>query len=238
MKFGLLKTKIETLLSESYRKDSFKNEIKRFKTLVLENKKFAKLFQVYNELNSNKGLDNSMSDDFINECVKIYENTINKVSSKEISRLENWTKNIDVKNQYEKIDNLFSNDITKLQKKIESRKIVRESLMKKPLDKKSDVVKLPLSTMINVANKSLSSYIGTLSESEKNELKNLLMLSDSELTTRYNSTKDEVLNKLNSLKESVDNETKEKINETINKVSLEECDRVNYIKLKNLKENL
>jgi DNA-directed RNA polymerase II subunit RPB2 len=42
--------------------------------------------------------------------------------SKEISLLENWTKNIDVKNQYEKIDNLFSNDITKLQNKIESRK--------------------------------------------------------------------------------------------------------------------
>ena len=89
MKFGTLKTKIETLLSESYKRNTFKNEIKNFRTLVLENKKFAKLFQVYNELNSNKGLDDSSSNDFINECIKIYENTVNKITNKELNILLN-----------------------------------------------------------------------------------------------------------------------------------------------------
>ena len=122
MKFGILKTKIETLLSESYKKNTFKNEIKNFGKLVLENNKIAKLFQVYNELDSNKGLDDSSANDFINECIKIYENTINKLTSKEIYLIENWVKNINVKNQYENIDSLLSNDITLLEKKIESRK--------------------------------------------------------------------------------------------------------------------
>lgn len=239
MKFGLLKTKIETLLSESYKKGTFKNEIKTFKKLVLENKKITKMFQIYNELSSNKGMENSISDEFINECTKIYENSINKLTSKEISILENWTKNINVKNQYELIDNLFSNDITKLEKKIQSRKLVKESIQKKPIDKKSEIVKLPLTTMINVANKTISSYIENLTESEKEELKNLLTISEENLVGKFNSLKNDVIGKLNTLKETVsDSETKEKINETINKVSSEECDRVNYVKLKNLKENL
>ena len=66
----------------------------------------------------------------------------------------------------------------------------------------------------------------------------ILSISEKELKLSFESTKKEVITKLETLKESSDDETKQKINETINKVSLEECDRVNYIKLKNLKENL
>ena len=38
MKFGILKSKIETLLSESYSKKTFKQELSNFKKYVLENK--------------------------------------------------------------------------------------------------------------------------------------------------------------------------------------------------------
>lgn len=238
MKFGLLKTKIETLLTESYKKNTFKNEIKTFKILVLENKKISKLFQIYNELNSNKGLDDSMANDYINECIKIYENSVNKISNKELTILENWVKNINVKNEYETLDNLFSNDITILEKKISSRKVIKESISKKPIQKTNDVVKLPISTMINVANKTISSYIEKLDESQKQELKNLLTTPETELNTNFNVVKKEVLNKLNSLKEDVDTETKNRINETIEKVSSEECNVLTYVKLKSLKENL
>jgi len=238
MKFGLLKTKIEKLLTESYKKNTFKKEIKLFKTLVLENKKFSKLFQVYNELSSNKGLDESMANDYINECIKIYENSINKITSKEFSLLEYWVKDVQSKNEYESIDNLFTNDITLLEKKISSRKIVKESIKKKPIEKSKDVVKLPLATMINVANKTFSTFVEGLNESEKLELKNLLTTPEQELKSNFNVVKHDVLQKLSSLKESVDDETKNKINETIEKVSSEECDVLTYVKLKNLKENL
>ncbi len=41
MKFGLLKSKIEKNLLESYSKGEFKTEMKYFKKLVLENKNIA-----------------------------------------------------------------------------------------------------------------------------------------------------------------------------------------------------
>lgn len=239
MKFGLLKTKIETLLSESYKRNTFKNEIKTFKKLVLENKKIGKLFQVYNELSTNKGIDVSISNDFINECIKIYENNINKLTPKEVSILEHWVKDVNVKNQYETIDELFSNDITKLEKKIKSRKIVKESIEKKPIDKKTNSVKLPLTTMINVANKTISNYVENLSESEKIEFKNLLLIPEDKLSQEFNEFKNDVVTKLTTMLEEIsDDETKQKINETLDKVLSEECDRLNYIKLKNLKESL
>jgi len=238
MKFGLIKTKIEKLLTESYKKNNFKNEIKIFKLLVLENKKFSKLFQIYNELDKNKGMDESMANDFINECTKIYENCINKVTKKEIALLEHWTKDIRTNNHYEKIDNMFSNDITILERKISSRTVIKESLKKKPVVNNKEIVKLPLSTMINVANKTISSFVEKLDESQKNELKNLLTTPETELKSNFDFIKNEVLSKLNSLKESVDDEIKNKINETIEKVSSEECNVLTFVKLKDLKENL
>lgn len=238
MKFGILKSKIEKLLTESYRKNNFSNEIKVFKKLVLENKKISKLFQIYNELNSNKGLDESTANDYINECIKIYENSVNKLTKNEITLLENWVRNIQSKNEYETIDNLFSNDITILEKKIESRKTLKESLKKKQITKEKEIVKLPISTMINVANKTISNYIDNLNESQKTELKNLLTISEEQLKGDFNSVKEELLDKLSKLKESVDEETKSKINETIQKVTSEECNVMTFVKLKNLKENL
>lgn len=238
MKFGLLKTKIEKLLTESYKKNTFKNEIKTFKVLVLENKKISKLFQIYNELSSNKGMDDTMSNDYINECIKIYENSVNKITNKELTILENWVKNINSKNEYENIDNLFSNDITLLEKKIESRKIIKESIKKKPTNKNNEIVKLPISTMINVANKTISNFVDNLNESQKEELKNLLTTPEEELKSKFNIVKKEVLDKLSSLKENVDNDVKNRIDETISKVSSEDCNVLTYVKLKNLKENL
>ena len=44
MKIGILKSKVEKLLTESYGKNTFKDEIKNFKTYVLENKDISKLF--------------------------------------------------------------------------------------------------------------------------------------------------------------------------------------------------
>ena len=41
-KFGILKSKIENVLLESYKNDTFKDELKTFKKLVLENKNVSK----------------------------------------------------------------------------------------------------------------------------------------------------------------------------------------------------
>ena len=79
VKFGILKTKIETLLLESYSNNTFKNEIKTFNKLVLSNKNISKLFYLYDELSSNKGLSESIAKEFVFESITLYENIINRV---------------------------------------------------------------------------------------------------------------------------------------------------------------
>ena len=80
MNFGILKSKIENVLLESYTKDTFKDEIKTFKKIVLENKNISKLFYLYDELNSPKSLNESYAKEYVNECITMYENTVNKIT--------------------------------------------------------------------------------------------------------------------------------------------------------------
>ena len=69
--FGLIKTKIEKKLSESYQNNTFKSEFSRFKKLVLENKKISKVLFLYNELIDKKNLSESDAKEFITECIHI-----------------------------------------------------------------------------------------------------------------------------------------------------------------------
>ena len=87
IKFGILKSKIEKVLLESYSNDTFKDELKNFKKLVLENKNISKIFYLYDELSSKKGLKENTVNDYIHECITMYENTINKIKSSELNNL-------------------------------------------------------------------------------------------------------------------------------------------------------
>jgi hypothetical protein len=56
MKFGILKSKIEDCLVESYKKNSLKKDMFVFEELVLKNKSLSTLYFLYDELSKNKGL--------------------------------------------------------------------------------------------------------------------------------------------------------------------------------------
>lgn len=237
MEFGLLKSKIEKVLVESYSNNTFKDELKKFKTNVLENKNISKLFYLYDELNSKRGLNNVIANDYINECITIYENTVNKIKDKDILRIKNWVGNTKAENEYSNIDNLFSNDVLTIESKIQSKKIIKESITRpRPIQK--EYVQLPLTTMVGIANKTISNYIENLNESEKKELINFLQTDDSTLDNDFNEVKTQVIDKLTHLKEDSDSETLSRINETIEKITLEKCDKFNLFKLKKLKETL
>ena len=237
VKFGVLKSKIEKVLLESYSNNTFKEELKNFKTNVLDKKNIAKIFYLYDELNSKKGLNESVVNDYINECIVIYENTINKIKPSELQVLKYWVSKINTVNEYENIDNLFSTDVLTIESRIKSKKLISESLKKtKPIEK--EIVKLPMSAMISVANKTIQNYMESLNESEKKELVQFLNSDDNELKTNFSSLKESVLTKLETLKESSDSETIGRINETIEKVSSEKYDKLTYFKLKGLKEKL
>ena len=238
IKFGILKSKVENVLLESYKNDTFKTEIQNFKKLVLENNNINKIFFLYDDLSSDKGLNESVINDYINECVTIYENTINKIKQSDIDNLKKWVGNTKAENIYESIDNLFSTDILTIESRINSKKLISESLKKQP-KKVQETVNVPLTSMVNIANKTISTYIQNLEESDRKELTDLLTTSDEELQTSYETIKENVISKLTQMKlNESDSTTKETINETISKVSSEKYDKLTYFKLKSLNENL
>jgi len=238
MKFGIIKSKIEKILIESYTKNTFKTEIKKFNTYVLENKNVSKLFYLYDELSSNKGLSDDVAKEFVNESVKIYENTLNKIRKSELENLTSWVNNVKVENQYENIDNIFNVNILNLESTIKSRNLVVESL-KKQINNEKEVLNIPIKSMVNIANKTINDFIEQLDESEKKELTSLLKESDESLSLQYDLIKESVLEKLEELKTTeTDESVIGKIHETIEKVNTEEYNKINYVKLKSLRENL
>ena len=69
-KFGQIKSNIESLMTKSYGKNSFKTNMKSFKNHVIENEKLAEAYFLYDELSKKKGLSKEIVDDYVNECIE------------------------------------------------------------------------------------------------------------------------------------------------------------------------
>ena len=238
MKFGELKSKIETYLVESYKKNKLKDSLFVFEQLVLKNKSVSKIFFLYDELSENKGLNESVANEFIHESITAYENLYNKVQPKSLKELKSWVGHVQCENKYEEIDNLFSSNILTLESKIKSKKVLTESLKKEKLVQK-ETIKVPLNTMVKIANRTVESFISSLNESEKKELTSILNLPKEKIQESYNKQKELVLEKLSEKKENEsDSETIKTIDQVIEKIQTESFSEINYFKLKNLSEGL
>jgi hypothetical protein len=238
MKFGLLKSKIEKCLVESYTNNTIKRDLFVFDQLVAKNKNINKLYYLYDELSSKKDLNESIASDFVNQSITIYENIVNKISKSDIDDLKLWVSDIKTKNIYEDIDNVFSNDLLTLENKIKSKNILIENLKKK--DENNDELKnISINQMVQIANKTVKNYLSSLNENEKIKLESILSESDEKLTLKYEIIKEDVVDKLNDLKsKETDNDIKSKITETITKVKNEKYDKLNYFKLQELNRNI
>jgi len=241
MKIGILKSRVEKLLSESYGKGTFKEEIKNFNRNVLSNKNISKLFFLYDELSTNKGYEQKLAEDFVFESITMFENIINKTDKRDLEKLKKWSVGINSHNQYQDIDNLFYNtgDVLHLENKVRSKKVIVEELKKSPIVESKKVINLPLSSMVRIANKSIEEFVVNLSESEKKELNSLLKDDESVLLERFQNLKDEAVVKLVVVLESESDESvKSTINETIDNIKTKKFDRLEYFKLKNLVDTL
>jgi hypothetical protein len=188
-------------------------------------------------LSSNKGLSESVANEFINESITAYENLVNKITPNQIKELKAWVGHIKCENTYKNIDDLFSSNVLTLENKIKSKKTILESLKNKAQEQK-EVIEVPLNSMVNVANKTVEKYISSLSESEQRELKTILSTPKKSLIENYGKMKDEVINKLNNQKEGSDSETQETITKVLDKLQTESFNELNYYKLKQLNEGL
>ena len=239
MKIGLIKSKVENCLTESYGRDTFKPNMFIFKELVLENKNLSKLFFLYDELSSKKSLNESTGTELINESITLYENTVNKITKKQIDEVNLWLADVKTENKYENLDNLFSTNVLTLENKIKSKKIILENLKQELSDVTEISEKIPLKQLVNVANKTVNDFLGSLNESDTKKLKSILSEDEKKLKLKFEVIKESVTDKLEELKESEsDTETLQRINETLNRVNAEEFSRINYFKLQELNKNI
>lgn len=230
MKFGLLKSKIEKHLLESYQKGTFKNEIKIFKKVVLEDTKISKLYSLYDELSKHKGFDKTYAEEYLKESTELYNrNTPNKET---IEILEWWVGDVKTINNYKDIDTYLSKEDIVIENILQSKKHIIESLTKKEVVKEH--IKLPIDKIVEVSNQTIQNYLNNLSESERNEIKNVLSLNEQELKIKFETLSEITLNKLEQIKESSEDETKKAIDEVMNKIKSDEITHINYVKLKEL----
>ena len=234
MEFGLLKSKIESKLIESYNNKNFDSELKTFKKLVLENTETKKLYYLYDVLSSNKGFQESFAEDYINECVNLYKNI--KINSNVLKQLNKWTENVVVENQYKDIDLVLFKNTMNVESILESKQRVIKTLSTQK--EESEVINISMDKMVEGANNTVRDYLSTIDEAEQKEIKKYISLPQSEIQKRYEVLSEMAIEKLEVMSESSEPEVKSKINETIEKIKSEKIDVVSLVKLKNLTENL
>jgi len=230
MTIGQLKTYFEKRFTESFQDEKeFKQVLKEFKTIVLKNKSISKAYNVYDELSTPQGINESETIDYINEGLRMISSDIKKQKLPQIKITENSYSNLD-----ELIYNngLGLNEVFKLKKEIS--KVL--STNKKEL---KESVKIPVSSMIKIANQTLNGYLDTLDESSKKELLQLVKEDRKLSESNFIELKQITISKLSTIKDGEKkSSTSEKIDETINVIKNQEFNQLNYFKLKKLNETL
>lgn len=234
MVFGHIKSKIEKKLTDSFLNNSFKKEIGVFKKLVLENEGLSKAFHIYNELGENKSLNERFAEDFLEECIDLYNRI--EIDQRTFSKLTNWIKGVVCENKYQEIDNALNIDSVLIEERIKCKNSIIENLKKKKEEKST--LNVPIPKMLEVANKNLQNYLTTLNESDLNEIKKYKLLTEEDLQNRYLFLSEMVIEKLEKIKNGGDSETAEKIDETITKIKKQKIDTLSFVKLKNFNETL
>jgi len=242
--FGKIKTKIEESMVKLYGKQEFKNHMINFKKNILENKEISKIFYIYDDLSSKKGLDKEIASDYVNESIEELQKLIDK-NTKQITSLSQWIDGVlseEINSNYSDIDNVVYNNksIKNLENVLESKKNIKNLITTaKENVVMTESINIPLSSMLKIASNSFNKEFENISEEDKKELKELLSLTKNEVKVKHEELKESVLGKLkNNLNESTDSEITEKINLTIQKISESKSDLVSLYKLTQLNQGL
>lgn len=240
--FGTIKTKIENTAVELAKKPTFKRFIFEFDSLILKNKDLSELYYIYDDLSSNKGLDNDLANDYINETIE-YSQILIESQNRRLKEINYWINSWDKNstNNYTDIDNvIYNKGIKNLESILESKKNIKNIITKEePKKTVTESVNLPISSIVKIANENLKKELGILSENDKKELDEILCLSGEELKENFEKTKKIVLENLKgSINESSDKELKNTIDKTISKVMESKCNHYDYYKLKKLSSGL
>lgn len=242
-KFGQIKSNIESLMTKSYGKNSFKTNIRSFKSHIIKNEKLAEAYFLYDELSKKKGLSKDIVDDYVNECIEKIKDILTTESTK-LKEVNMWVSESLEKetiNQYSDIDTVvYINSVRKLEEVLECKNNIKKILGEnKEVLNITESINIPLSSMLKIATNTFNREYGDISEEEKKELKNLLSLSKTELTEEITISKGVVLKKLTEkVNESNDEDLNNRVNETINRINESEISLTSLYKLRQLEQGL
>lgn len=241
--FGTIKTKIERLFESTYGKPEFKNHMKSFKKMVLENNNIGEIYYIYDDLSSKKGLSEDIIDEYISESFEQLRNLID-YNQNEINKINQWINQLVIEdsNDYNDIDiQVYTKNVTKnLESLLESKNRIKKNLLSSEVvEVNESTLNLPISSMLQIATKTFNKEFSSLNEEEKKEFKFFTSLNKTELFEEINKSKMSVSNKLsNNLNESNDEELKEKIQKTLNKINETDYTLTSLYKLKQLEKGL
>jgi hypothetical protein len=144
-----------------------------------------------------------------------------------------------IQNRYQDIDDLvYLNKKIDLTERVNLKKKLYKTLSESEI-KNHKPINIPLSTMVRVANQTVQNYIESLDESTKKEFFELIKEDSESLESKFNLLKEKTLKKLSPVLENeTDVETKQKIQETIDKIQNDKFNQINFLRLKKLEESI
>jgi hypothetical protein len=245
-KFGVIKTKMLTKLTESYAKEN-KKEVKDLLNTIKENKDFKEMYLFYEEI-ENKYIEDK-------ETAKLYVEGLNTYFGQPIG---NWSSlnmfceslntklgevEIETKELYESLDMLSEKDsLSNIEKKvIAKKKLVEHLTTKKEIKESKDSTLVPNENLLNavLTNNFNALYSNTLSETEKGELKNILSIPYDEIVDKTGELKESIINQVSTLlSESNDTDLSIKLKAVKDEVTQMYPSRYNYYRLNELKNGL
>ena len=242
-KFGVLKTKMLTKLTESYTQEN-KKEVKNILNTIKENKEFKELYLFYEEI-ENKYISDK-------ETAKLYVEGLSTMLKDSVNNLSTFCESLDTKlgdvktetnELYESLDTLTEKDtLSNIEKKvIAKQKLVDHLTTKKEILESKDSTLVPNESLLQtvLANNFNVLYSNTLSESQKEELKNILSIPHEELTSKVTDLKESILSNVETLlNESKEEGLVDKLLAVKNEVNTMSTSKYNYYKLLQLKDGL
>ena len=242
-KFGIIKSKLLTKLTESYANEN-KAEIKDILTTIKENKDFKEMYLFYEEIENKYIDDKETAQLFVEGVINILKQQVGDLSNfcTSLNKMIN-VESINENEIYNSLDTLTENDsLSNIEKKVKAKKKLVEHLTtKKEIKESKDSRLIPNENLLNavLTNNFNVLYSNTLSEQQKEELKNILSLSQEDLLTKTTELKESIINKVSTLiSESNETDLSTKLMKVKDEVNEMFPSKLNYYRLTELKNGL
>lgn len=248
MKFGTLKIKILSALTESFSNNK-KKEVKNILNKIKSNPDFKELYLLYENIENKHFEDKDVARFYVDELDKMLQkkNILDKQSvfGKFLQETDKQFKEIiaEENDVYSLLDTLCENDsLLNIDKKVIAKKQLINFLTTKrnapetnvgTFTENEQLLHTVLTNNFNII------YNHTLNEDQKTELKNILLLSNEDVETKVKELSESILDQVKVLLEGGSNEDLvEKLKNVREEVSTMSASKYNYYRLTQLKNGL